>query len=69
MVIIGFLVILKLYRNRLSKELNKITNIQKTILSDDEEISELSSPLKEVNDILIILSEMEKTVKESTKNS
>lgn len=66
-VIIGFLVILKLYRNRLSKELNKITNIQKTILSDDEEISELSSPLKEVNDILIILSEMEKTVKESTK--
>ena len=36
-------------------------------MSDDEEISELSSPLKEVNDILIILSEMEKTVKESTK--
>ena len=33
----------------------------------DREISELSSPLKEVNDILIILSEMEKTVKESTK--
>ncbi len=66
-VIIGFLAILKLYRNQLSKELNKITNIQKTILSDDKEISELSSPLKEVNDILIILSEMEKTVKESTK--
>ena len=66
-VIIGFLAILKLYRNQLSKELNKITNIQKTILSDDEEISELSSPLKEVNDILIILSEMERTVKESTK--
>ena len=61
------LVILKVYRNRLSKELNKITNIQNTILSDDREISELSSPLKEVNDILIILSEMEKTVKESTK--
>lgn len=58
-----------MYRNRLSKELNKITNIQNTILSDDREISELSSPLKEVNDILIILSEMEKTVKESTKNS
>ena len=66
-VITGFLVILKVYRNRLSKELNKITNIQNTILSDDREISELSSPLKEVNDILIILSEMEKTVKESTK--
>jgi len=66
-VIIGFLAILKLYRNQLSKELNKITNIQKTILSDDEEISELSSSLKEVNDILIILSEMERTVKESTK--
>ena len=66
-VITGFLVILKVYRNRLSKELNKITNIQNTILSDDREISELSSPLKEVNDILIILSEMEKTVKKSTK--
>ena len=36
-------------------------------MSDDEEISELSSSLKEVNDILIILSKMERTVKESTK--
>lgn len=66
-IAIGFFLILKLYRNRLSKELNKITNIKKTILSEEKEFSELSSSLKEVNDILIILGEMEKTVKESTK--
>ncbi|MFR8100912.1 MAG: sensor histidine kinase [Ruminococcus bicirculans (ex Wegman et al. 2014)] len=66
-IIIGFVLILRLYRNRLSKELTKITNIQNTILSEEDEISKLSSPLKEVNHILIVLSEMEKTVKESTR--
>ena len=66
-VVIGFFVILKQYRNYLRKELNKIISIRKTILNDDKEISELSSTLKEINDILIVLNEMEKAVKDSTK--
>lgn len=66
-VVIGFFIILKRYRNRLRKELNKIVSIRETILNDDNEISGLSSTLKEINDILIVLNEMEKAVKDSTK--
>lgn len=49
------------------KELNKIISIRETILNDDEQISGVSSTLKEINDILIVLNEMEKAVKDSTK--
>lgn len=60
-----FWIVLRVYRNRLNRELDKITNIKETILSDEKAISDLSSPLKEINDILDVLKEMEKTVKES----
>lgn len=66
-VIIGFFIILKWHRNQLRKELNKIISIRETILNDDEQISGVSSTLKEINDILIVLNEMEKAVKDSTK--
>lgn len=66
-VVIGFFIILKWYRNQLRKELNKIISIRETILNDDEQISGVSSTLKEINDILIVLNEMEKAVKDSTK--
>ena len=66
-VVIGFFIILKWHRNQLRKELNKIISIRETILNDDEQISEVSSTLKEINDILIVLNEMEKAVKDSTK--
>lgn len=66
-VVIGFFIILKWHRNQLRKELNKIISIRETILNDDEQISGVSSTLKEINDILIVLNEMEKAVKDSTK--
>ena len=66
-VVIGFFIILKWHRNQLRKELNKIISIRETILNDDEQISGVSSTLKEINDILIVLYEMEKAVKDSTK--
>lgn len=66
-VVIGFFTILKWHRNQLRKELNKIISIRETILNDDEQISGVSSTLKEINDILIVLNEMEKAVKDSTK--
>ena len=66
-VVIGFFIILKWHRNQLRKELNKIISIRETILNDDEQISRVSSTLKEINDILIVLNEMEKAVKDSTK--
>ena len=66
-VVIGFFIILKWHRNQLRKELNKIISIRETILNDDEKISGVSSTLKEINDILIVLNEMEKAVKDSTK--
>jgi signal transduction histidine kinase len=66
-VVIGFFIILKWHRNQLRKELNKIISIRETILDDDEQISGVSSTLKEINDILIVLNEMEKAVKDSTK--
>lgn len=66
-VVIGFFIILKWHRNQLRKELNKIISIRETILNDDEQISGVSSTLKEINDILIVLNEMEKAVKNSTK--
>ena len=66
-VVIGFFIILKWHRNQLRKELNKIISIRETILNDDEQISVVSSTLKEINDILIVLNEMEKAVKDSTK--
>ena len=66
-VVIGFFIILKWHRNQLRKELNKIISIRETILNDDEQISGVSSTLKELNDILIVLNEMEKAVKDSTK--
>ena len=66
-VVIGFCIILKWHRNQLRKELNKIISIRETILNDDEQISGVSSTLKEINDILIVLNEMEKAVKDSTK--
>ena len=66
-VVIGFFIILKWHRNQLRKELNKIISIRETILNDDEQISGVSSTLKEINDILIVLHEMEKAVKDSTK--
>ena len=62
-----FFIILKWHRNQLRKELNKIISIRETILNDDEQISGVSSTLKEINDILIVLNEMEKAVKDSTK--
>lgn len=51
------------------KELNKIISIRETILNDDEQISGVSSTLKEINDILIVLNEMEKAVKTVQKNN
>ena len=66
-VVIGFFIILKWHSNQLRKELNKIISIRETILNDDEQISGVSSTLKEINDILIVLNEMEKAVKDSTK--
>lgn len=66
-VVIGFFIILKWHRNQLRKELNKIISIRETILNDDEQISGVSSTLKEINDILIVLNEMEKALKDSTK--
>lgn len=66
-VVIGFFIILKWHRNQLRKELNKIISIRETILNDDEQISGVSSTLKEINDILIVLNEMGKAVKDSTK--
>lgn len=66
-VVIGFFIILKWHRNQLRKELNKIISIRETILNDDEQISGVPSTLKEINDILIVLNEMEKAVKDSTK--
>lgn len=66
-VVIGFFIILKWHRNQLRKELNKIISIRETILNDDEQIFGVSSTLKEINDILIVLNEMEKAVKDSTK--
>ena len=66
-VVIGFFIILKWHRNQLRKELNKIISIRETILNDDEQTSGVSSTLKEINDILIVLNEMEKAVKDSTK--
>lgn len=66
-VVIGFFIILKWHRNQLRKELNKIISMRETILNDDEQISGVSSTLKEINDILIVLNEMEKAVKDSTK--
>lgn len=66
-VVIGFFIILKWHRNQLRKELNKIISIRETILNDDEQISGVSSTLKEINDILIVLNEMKKAVKDSTK--
>lgn len=66
-VVIGFFIILKWHRKQLRKELNKIISIRETILNDDEQISGVSSTLKEINDILIVLNEMEKAVKDSTK--
>lgn len=66
-VVIGFFIILKWHRNQLRKELNKIISIREIILNDDEQISGVSSTLKEINDILIVLNEMEKAVKDSTK--
>ena len=66
-VVIGFFIILKWHRNQLRKELNKIISIRETILNDDEQISGVSSTLQEINDILIVLNEMEKAVKDSTK--
>ena len=66
-VVIGFFIILKWHRNQLLRELDKIISIRETILNDDEQISGVSSTLKEINDILIVLNEMEKAVKDSTK--
>ena len=47
-VVIGFFIILKWHRNQLRKELNKIISIRETILNDDEQISGVSSTLKQL---------------------
>lgn len=62
----GFLLILKHYRNSLNNELKKITGIRNTIMEENN-TSQVSSNIKEVDEILKVLCEMEEAVKESTK--
>lgn len=62
----GFLLILKHYRNSLNNELRKITGIRNTIMEENN-TSQVSSDIKEVDEILKVLCEMEEAVKESTK--